>query len=321
MNSIISVIIPAYNAEKHINRCLQSVLKQTYSNLQILVINDGSNDNTAPIVKSIAEKDKRLILINKPHSGVADSRNIGLINSIGDYITFADSDDYLEPNMYDNMLRILKDNNADCAVCNVFFEKETGVFTFENNKKEFVLSPEDAEIQCLTKKSASVSVCNKIFKKSFIKKIKFPNTTLSEDSFFLHTFFSKNPKTVFTEQPFYHYNFCEDKALTLSPFAIKDLSAVYLFDNMIKDAADRKQNKLLPAIKLAKNEQLFKLALKCSMASASLKDSSILGFVMRDNLMNIIRNSPFKQKLFCFTFAFFPYLCILMAAYKYSKQK
>ena len=92
----ISIIIPAYNCEKYIERCVKSILCQTYHNLEIIVINDGSKDNTIKVLKKLGNEDNRIVVINKENTGVSDTRNLGLEKATGDYIGFVDSDDYIE---------------------------------------------------------------------------------------------------------------------------------------------------------------------------------------------------------------------------------
>lgn len=118
MNSKISVIVPVYNAQKTIEKCIKSILVQTYSNLEIIVVNDGSKDKTGEICEEIAKCDSRIKYYYKENTGVSMTRNFGLEKATGDYISFIDSDDFLEKNMYENMIKEI--NNADILICNCF---------------------------------------------------------------------------------------------------------------------------------------------------------------------------------------------------------
>ena len=120
----ISIIIPAYNCEKYIERCVKSILCQTYHNLEIIVINDGSKDNTIKVLKKLGNEDNRIVVINKENTGVSDTRNLGLEKATGDYIGFVDSDDYIEKNMYENMINAIYDNNSDISICAYYDEKD-----------------------------------------------------------------------------------------------------------------------------------------------------------------------------------------------------
>lgn len=113
----LSVIIPVYNAEKYIDRCIQSIIHQSYPNLQIIVIDDGSTDNSLTICQKYAEIDDRILCIHQRNKGVSAARNNGLDHAIGDYVTFVDSDDYIDEEMYDSMLKIANEYTADVVLC------------------------------------------------------------------------------------------------------------------------------------------------------------------------------------------------------------
>ena len=114
---LVSVIIPAYNIEDYIGRCLDSVLSQTYKNLEILVVDDGSSDCTGEILDDYEKKDQRIRVIHKENGGVSSARNIGIEAATGDYIGFVDGDDLMEPEMYKTLVNLLKEENADIAHC------------------------------------------------------------------------------------------------------------------------------------------------------------------------------------------------------------
>ena len=117
MSDTISVIIPAYNVEEYIAKCLDSVLSQTYTDLEVIVINDGSTDSTAEIAKKYVT-DPRLIVIDQKNAGVSAARNAGIAAASGKLLAFVDSDDYIEPQMYELLHAALRENNADMAICN-----------------------------------------------------------------------------------------------------------------------------------------------------------------------------------------------------------
>lgn len=127
MSDLISIIIPMYNSEKTLNRCIESVLKQTYSNIEVVLINDGSTDNSRNICEEFAKKDNRIVLVNKENEGVGKARNTGLEVSNGKYISFVDSDDYIESNMIENLYNILISHNVDCVKANYDIVTKNGI--------------------------------------------------------------------------------------------------------------------------------------------------------------------------------------------------
>lgn len=117
MNDKISVIIPVYNVELYLNKCLQSIIGSTYSNLEIILINDGSPDNCDKLCKEWELKDNRIIYIKKENGGVCSARNLGLDKATGNYIAFVDADDYISPFMYERLYTLMIDNEADLVIC------------------------------------------------------------------------------------------------------------------------------------------------------------------------------------------------------------
>lgn len=113
----ISVIVPVYNVGEYLRQCVDSILSQTYSNLEIIAVNDGSTDGSGAILDEYREKDIRLIAIHQENQGVSAARNKGLDVATGDYIAFVDADDYIHPEMYEKLVKALEDNQADISFC------------------------------------------------------------------------------------------------------------------------------------------------------------------------------------------------------------
>ena len=112
-NPKISIIVPIYNVEDYLPRCIESICQQTYKNLEIILVNDGSTDNSSNICNLYAQKDDRILVIHKQNGGLVTARKEGLRVSSGDFVGFVDGDDYIEPDMYDNLLRVILDKHAD----------------------------------------------------------------------------------------------------------------------------------------------------------------------------------------------------------------
>jgi len=117
MSDKISIIIPTYNAERTIARCVNSIQEQTYSDLEIIIVNDGSKDSTERIVHLLKKNDERIKLITIPNGGVSHARNVGIENATGDYITFVDSDDYIDSDMYECLLEVAKEYDVKIVHC------------------------------------------------------------------------------------------------------------------------------------------------------------------------------------------------------------
>lgn len=128
-NQLISIIVPVYNVKKYLEKCINSILNQTYKNLEIILIDDGSTDGSSEICDKLKEKDKRILVIHKKNAGVSSARNEGLKIATGDYIGFVDSDDFIEEDMYLKMIDRIKKDNTKMSICNAYLEDENGVQT------------------------------------------------------------------------------------------------------------------------------------------------------------------------------------------------
>ena len=173
----ISVIISVYNTANYIKKCLDSILNQTYKNLEIILIEDGSTDNSVEILKKYEKKDSRIVLIiNEKNMGLAASRNKGLARATGDYIGFIDSDDYIPLNYYETLIKAIEKEHADVAICDINL-------IFENEKTEILRKCCEGEwnIVNIIDNGMVASACNKLFKAELIKKYSFAVGKINED--------------------------------------------------------------------------------------------------------------------------------------------
>lgn len=176
-NIAVSIIVPVYNAERDLEKCLDSVVNQTLQNVEIILVDDGSTDGSSEICKSYAEKDERIIYFYKENEGLAAARQDGMERSNGEYVGFVDSDDWLELNMYERMYSVAKEENADVVFCNAFFDEckkdkiylEPGVYDRERIEKEILLR----SLAGLTPMGANSVIrwsnCLRLYKRSFIE--------------------------------------------------------------------------------------------------------------------------------------------------------
>ena len=208
-NPLISVIIPVYNKEKYLDKCLESIINQTYKNLEILLIDDGSTDGSAKICDSYAEKDARITSIHRENSGPGAVRNYGISICRGDYVSFVDSDDWIELDMYELMYNAMTENGADLAVCgrNMVFEDDGAVvtgFTFDSVR---CFERSDAVKRFLTYGGIDASPCDKLIKKELFSAadIKFPSGYICEDVPVVFGLVSAAERTVHVGKPCYNY--------------------------------------------------------------------------------------------------------------------
>lgn len=179
---MISIIVPVYNSEKWVVRCIESLINQTYRDIEIILVNDGSADKSLDICKSYAEKDKRIVVIDKENTGVSSTRNAGLDAAKGEYIQFVDSDDYIEPEMCEMFLKNI--GNSDLAICGMrIWENErvlrephlkSGIYEIRNNIDIY-----------FDLRRINLGPCNKLYKKSMITHRFREDISLGEDTIFV----------------------------------------------------------------------------------------------------------------------------------------
>lgn len=183
MADLISIIIPVYNTEKYINRCIKSIVNQSHQELEIIVVNDGSTDHSLSICETLATQDNRIKVISQDNGGVSKARNTGLRLAKGEYVMFLDSDDYMLPDMCKIMLNVLNSKQADCVICGIQEpkgglwcpQKNIDYSTFVDFKKDFVYQL-NTEL---------LSPCwNKIFKRQLITNLFNEEISFGEDLIF-----------------------------------------------------------------------------------------------------------------------------------------
>ena len=219
MEERISVIIPVYNVETYLSTCLESVLHQSYRDLEILLIDDGSTDKCPEICDAYAVKDQRIKVIHKKNGGLSDARNAGLAVVTGDYISFIDSDDCIAPDMLEKMLQAIHDKNADICCCGI-------TSYFEGEAREDELKPEACagKAPLFYKKlykdnTFPVAAWNKLYKAKCWKTMRFPKGKICEDAFTTYLQLDQAERIVQIPDPLYFYRIREESIMT-KPFSL-----------------------------------------------------------------------------------------------------
>lgn len=201
----ISVIVPIYNVEKYLERCIESIINQTYKNLEIILIDDGSPDKCGTICDKYSKMDSRIVVIHKENGGLSDARNAGIKVATGDYISYIDSDDYIDTDMYEYMINELEFQNSDIVICGIYKEFEDGKSYIKTNRSIERLENKEALIRLNSFASFDMAVWNKLYKKSVIEGIEFPIGKKSEDYFVMYQYFNKSQMISILPDPKYHY--------------------------------------------------------------------------------------------------------------------
>lgn len=219
---LVSILVPVYNVEVYLPQCIDSILGQTYKNLQVLLVDDGSTDGSWEVCKAFAEKDARIETYHKENSGVADTRNYLLTKIKGDYVLFVDSDDWIEKDMVERLLNLSLKHDADVVNCgNVINDAPCN----KDDKIIEVLQREEAIKIFLEHKKMRGSLCNKLVKTSLLHNIRFHyGISLGEDALFCWEVLQRASNVMRTENQYYHYRMLET-SLTHSTFGPKKFSA------------------------------------------------------------------------------------------------
>ena len=236
MEDLISVIVPVYKVEQYLEKCIESITNQTYKNLEIILVDDGSPDNCGKMCDEFARKDKRIKVIHKKNGGLSDARNFGLKVAKGKYIQFVDSDDYMDLDMikflYDNM----KKYDCDISMCGYYIVKGNELETDCKNEKE-IFSPKEAIAEFLIDKRVRAYAWNKLFKLELFKDVSFPVGRVFEDQLTIPKLFLKAKKIVFNNKPLYYYVKREGSILNTQTkeLRIAYINAVFEIQDYIKN--------------------------------------------------------------------------------------
>ena len=228
MSPLISVIIPVYNPGKYLQPCLDSVVNQTYQNLEIILIDDGSTDGSAAVCDAYAAKDARIKCIHQENAGVSAARNRGLEHATGDYYSFPDSDDYLEPESYEYLLRLIGQHQCDAVNFEYFANYTDYETTHLLGDDHYGLA--DTKTAHRLVMSGEPFCWNKLFSSHLVKGLQFRKDIFrGEDSLFAHQALDRAKTVWFDKRPLYHYVQSEQSARR-GTFRPSQLSALKLFD-------------------------------------------------------------------------------------------
>ena len=202
---LISIIVPIYKVEQYLDKCIQSIINQTYKNLQIILVDDGSPDKCGKICDEYALKDNRIEVIHKINGGLSDARNVGIGRAKGKYIGFVDSDDYIEKDMYENMYNLLEERNADVCICNFYnvIENNNIIKNPNNGIQEY--NKIDILKEILLDKQIQSYAWNKLYKSELFDNVKYPVGKKYEDIGTTFYILEKCNKVVVTDLPKYYY--------------------------------------------------------------------------------------------------------------------
>lgn len=236
-NPLISVVVPVYNVALYLTRCIHSIMEQTYDNLEILLIDDGSADLSGKICDDMAHADKRIKVIHKQNGGLSSARNQGLDIANGQYICFVDSDDWLASNYIECMYKILEETGCEIVSCRYQYVKKFKCRTMKADGKIFVYNKMNARIWYLESLFAAqndTSCCTKLYKKDIIEKCRFEEGRTFEDVVFNWDLLNKVDKYAYYPCIGYSYFLRDDSITTKSIFSVQNYDLIYGAEHIIE---------------------------------------------------------------------------------------
>lgn len=244
----ISVIIPVYKVEKYLDKCIQSVVDQTYKNLEIILVDDGLPDRCGEICDAWAKKDGRIKVIHKANGGISDARNVGLDIATGEYIGFVDSDDYIHPEMYHKLYDKIRENDAELAMCGYYriSELDDKIICSDNSCGDGLLDKEQA-LKQLWQHGTFMSIWNKLYKRDLFINQRFAYGKISEDIFILPYIYMNCTKIIAIAKEYYYY-VQTINSICRSEVTVKKMDGVEAYYNMLIFYRDHGFSELLEDI-------------------------------------------------------------------------
>ena len=216
-NELVSIIVPVYNVEQYLEKCVNSIINQSYKNLEIILVDDGATDNSGKICDELAKLDNRIKVYHKKNGGLSDARNYGVERATGEYIGFVDSDDYIDPKMYEKLYEAIKKENVDVVECSFKIIYPGRVDFFSTEKYYEILGKQEYLEEYLKMRRIFGSVWTKLIKSTIAKKIVFPKDKLYEDTYYAYDLINLANSFVLIDNPLYNY-LMRENSITNSKF-------------------------------------------------------------------------------------------------------
>lgn len=305
----ITIIVAVYNTEKYLNKCVESIVNQTYQNLEIILVNDGSTDSCLVICNEYVERDKRVKVIHKTNGGQGSARNLALEAVTGEWIGFVDSDDWIDVDMYEFLLTKASTENADIVECgwkkvmmdgNIEFSKRLNNRIIDREKAMYGLVYGGVE-------GVNTSVCNKIFRRSCIANIRFPEVRAYEDDEFIHKVIWNAGNISINGEAKYNYLSRPESTMTAG-FNLNKLALITVQENICEFLKENAPQYFYKAQKTLCSKQCYIIA--CLLKNPELDDHKSIAFQIEQDVIAayksymknpILGNNKFVLRLYRFS--------------------
>ncbi len=235
---LISVIVPAYNVKPYLERCINSIINQTYQELEIILVDDGSTDDTGVLCDAIAERDKRIVVLHKENGGLSDARNAGLEVAAGEFISFIDADDYIELDMYEQMIEEMEDETVSLVAVGFIVTNADGkenVLAAEQKRK---MTKEEALMDIFEGGELFPSSVNKLFRRDLFNKLCFVKGIINEDTEIIPKIIDACNHVLVMDKAAYHY-ILRKGSITQSDFSVKEYDSLMVYDSGMQICSEK----------------------------------------------------------------------------------
>lgn len=295
MDELISIIVPVYNVEQYLDACLMSILKQTYNNIEIILVDDGSTDRSGKKCDEYAEKDSRIKVIHKENGGLSDARNKGISVSNGSYIMFLDSDDIVSSNIVDYLYRVHEETLADIVICDSVHCYPDKKIIFEEENQRTIFKPEEAIAEMLYQRSFLVSAWGKLFRRDVFDDILFPYGMLFEDSAVMYKIFDHANKIAYGNARLYGYMHREG-SITTKKFSKKDCDILVICQQITEYMSNRNV-KLQAAARSYYTAAAFRVYLNAPRNGEFEKEIKESEKILNENSWLVMKDSFVRRKI------------------------
>lgn len=307
---LISVIVPIYNIEKYIEKCVRSIINQTYTNIEILLVIDGATDNSLKVCEKF--EDSRIKILYKKNGGLSDARNYGLKYAKGKYVLLVDGDDFIESNMVEILYKNLKETNSDISVCSFRYYYESGkvqdYYTHNDNNEIIQMNKEEALLSIISNKLAFRQCAwNKLYKKELFDNIKYPFGKLYEDMGTTYKLIIKSERIVYTHKNLYNYVQRGNSITKTFNFNKREFDRIEMANDFCNSII-----KLFPKLKyqFLEFKAMQYIAVSNVMIRNKCTDNNLIietKNIIKGNLFRILRYASTKEKIQIFIYyVYFP---------------
>lgn len=283
---MISVIVPSYNVAPYLQRCVDSLISQTYSNLEIILVDDGSTDDTGELCDKIAESDSRIKVIHKKNGGLSDARNAGIDIATGEFYSFIDGDDFIEPDTYEVMMKEMENPRVSIAAGGFIVTDVQGNNRISMSPERQYLTKEEAFMDLLGGKNyITQSSCNKLFRSSLFEKIRYKKGILNEDMEILPRLLDVSDDVVLLNKAVYHY-IKKPGSITTADYSMERYRAIEV-ERDIYLLCKNKYPQLQPYASFYELKSMYEML--CNLVGcANHKDFKLQELIIRFKIVSVV---------------------------------